>query len=385
MSIDVDLRPHAVPAATADVRAPARAGIASFPGVLPTNPYQRLLYGELERFGFHVVDDSHLSLGWLWRERRRVGFLHFHWPQSYWRHETSMPVLRPLLDAAKIALFGMRLAAARALRYRIAWTIHQVYPHEIASPRGDRLGTQILARQAHILLCHDAATRRHAAAELGKPGRSVTVVPHGSYIGVYPEGRSRDEVRRALGVDSDATLFLLFGDLREYKGLELLLEAFAAVGLEEAALVVAGSDSDGRAGAAVEAAATTDGRIRARIGYVPDDAVAELFAAADTAVIARSDGGTSGSLILALSLGRPVIAAASGVHAELTRGEDTGWTFEPRDAPSLAGALLRAASATAAQREAKGEAALRCAQRLRWPEIGERTARLFVGAREATS
>jgi hypothetical protein len=30
-------------------------------------------------------------------------------------------------------MFGLRLAAARGLGYRIVWTVHQVYPHETES------------------------------------------------------------------------------------------------------------------------------------------------------------------------------------------------------------------------------------------------------------
>src|SRR5262245_16451374 len=121
-----------------------RRGIASFPGVLKYNPYQRLLYEHLAAHGYHVVDGAELELGWLWRERRRVGVLHFHWPQSYWHHDRGRAWLRRPLSYVKVGLVAARLAAARALRYRIVWTIHQVYPHEVADPRLERAGALTL-------------------------------------------------------------------------------------------------------------------------------------------------------------------------------------------------------------------------------------------------
>src|SRR5688572_25182443 len=116
-----------------------RDGLASFPGVLPTNPYQRLLYEHLEPLGIRVVDGARFEAGWLWRCRDRVAALHFHWPQSYWRHERGPGRLRRPLSYVKLAVFAARLATARALGYRIAWTIHQVFPHEVVDRRLDRL------------------------------------------------------------------------------------------------------------------------------------------------------------------------------------------------------------------------------------------------------
>jgi beta-1,4-mannosyltransferase len=383
MSVDLDLAPRASRTGASTAPTARRGGIASYPPVLRTNPYQRLLYGELADFGFGVVDNAQFRLGWLWRARRSVGFLHFHWPQSYWRHETRVAALAPTANAAKRALFRIRLAVARRLGYQVVWTIHQVYPHERAA--GDRAGALALARAADVLICHDAATRRHALEELGQSAERIAIVAHGSYVGIYPHGRGRDETRRAHGIDADAFVFLLFGDLRGYKGLALLLQAFAAAELTDATLIVAGSDPRGTAGATLTAAAASDRRIRPLLGFVADDDVDDLFAAADAAVVARSDGGTSGSMILALSLGRPLIAARSAVHAELTAGEDVGWTFEPNDVESLARALEAAASAGIDERTSKSEGARRCAEHLCWPEIGERTARLFVEATEAHS
>jgi beta-1,4-mannosyltransferase len=125
----------------------------------------------------------------------------------------------------RLWLYGSRLLAARPLGYRIVWTIHQVYPHERGDRRLDRRGARLLARLSHHLIAHDAATAEAARAELGLSSRSIDLVPHASYVGVYPSGRSRGSVREQLGLD-DERVFLSFGTLRAYKQLDLLLEAF---------------------------------------------------------------------------------------------------------------------------------------------------------------
>lgn len=364
---------------SADLAASAgRAALASFPPVLAANPYQRLLYEQLAAHGIPLAPAERFTLGSLWRMRGLVRYLHFHWPQSYWRHEHGPALLRVPLSVAKTGLFGLRLAVARALGFRIVWTIHQVSPHEVAAERLDRLGARVLARFSHVLLAHDDATAEEARAQLGRAGERVEVVPHGPYVGVYPDGRGRGAVREELALDARTTVFLAFGDLRAYKAVEVLLEAFQTARLDDAALLVAGSDRAGR-GVEVTAAAEADPRIRPLLGFVPDSRVAELYAAADVAVVARGDGGTSGSLILALSMGVPVVAARRPAYEALTDSGRAGWLFEPGDPESLGSALVAAEEAGADERKRRGRAALKQAQSVRWTDIGSRTAQLLRG------
>ena len=351
-------------------------GVAAFP-LIEENPYQHLLYSALASFGLEVIPDAHFKIRELWRARGRIDVLHFHWPQNYYRWWRRPARHATFLSWVKLGLFAVRLMFGRALGYRIAWTIHEVYPHERAPGRVDRLGSALLARFSHVLIAHDRGTARHAAEQLGCRLERITIVPHGSYIGVYPEGRSRAAVRSELGLAAGTFVFLSFGHLRAYKEIERLLAAFSGAALPDAALVVAGLPLDGRSSAAVRDAAEADPRIIPLLEFVPDERVAELFGAADAAVLPRSDGGTSGALILALSLGLPVVAARVDDYAELTGGEGAGWLFEPGEPDSLRDTLERAATDREAAQE-KGRGALAQAEVLRWPEIAARTASLLA-------
>jgi beta-1,4-mannosyltransferase len=358
-----------------------RRAIASFPPVLKSNPYQRLLYEHLAAHGFELADGAQFELGWLWRARREAGVLHFHWPQSFWHHERGPAVLRGPLSYVKVVLVAVRLAAARALGYRVVWTIHQVYPHERSDPRLERLGARALATLSHILIAHDESTREHAVRELGPPARKTSIVPHGSYLGVYPPGRARAAVRKELDLGVDDLAFLCFGNLRAYKDVGFMLRAFGLADLRDAALIVAGSVTNDSVAADVRAAAAADTRVKPRLGFVPDDAVAELFGAADVAIVARNDGGTSGAVVLALSMGVPVVAPRRPAYAELLGADRAGWLYEPGDTASLQAALEQAAAAGPAERATRGEAAQRRAEELAWPAIAARTAALIRGER----
>jgi beta-1,4-mannosyltransferase len=342
-----------------------------------------------------VAAEPSFSLGWLRRRRRDVDVLHFHWrPDHYYasfrwtRDVGDRPPAgsQELGSWIRLASFAGRLAVARLLGYRIAWTIHEVYPPETASrPPGtisrrvDRVGSRLLARASHILLAHDEATAQRARAELGHSVQSVRVVPHGSYLGVYPAGRPRATIRAELALPDDAFVFLCFGKMRPDKSVALLVEAFRSIVDDKLALVVAGRVEDEGYRRLLEEAAAADPRIKLWLEYVPHERVRELFEASDAAVFPRSEQWTSGSLILTLSLGVPAVAAGLPPYDELLGWGRAGWLFRPGDIDSFRTTLIEAAADP--RRAAKGAAALQQAEELpAWSDIASSTAELLRNA-----
>jgi beta-1,4-mannosyltransferase len=357
-------------------RAESRDGPIACLSTAPRNPYLRLLYEALAAEGLELVEQPRLSLRWLWRSRSSVRFLHFHWPESHYRFGRGPARLRPLLSRLKLAVFASRLATARLLRYRLLWTVHQVYPHESLDRDLDRHGARLLAGACDLLVAHDRWTAEEVAAKLARRPKAIAVVPHGSYIGVYPEGRPRDDVRRGLGLPQDSFVFLCFGEVRGYKEIELLLAAFSSVSHPSARLVVAGNVKAATIGSSIRAAAETDTRIVTVRGFVAEAGVAELFHASDAAVLPRGEAGTSGSLILALSLGLPVVAANVPTVRELTGDGRAGWLFQPHD-PSSLRAALESAAADPTEARARGGRAHEIAEQLRWTDTAREVAVLL--------
>jgi beta-1,4-mannosyltransferase len=343
------------------------------------NPYLSLFYTALERQGMPRGPDARLDLAWLLRNRRDVRWLHAHWPESLYRWHRGPARLRAPLSWLKLSLFGVRLRVARLLGYRIMWTMHQVTPHETSQPQLDRFGARTLAAAADVLIAHDEHTARDAERALGRRRPKVEVVAHGSYAGIYPAGRERHAVRSELGIGTDEVFVLCFGELRADSDLNVLLDAFDRVALEKIRLVVAGNVKARSAAEALERA-SADARIVRRDGFIPFEQVAELFDAADFAVMPRGNGGTSGSLVLALSLGVPVVVADMPTYRELTRGAEAAWLFAPGDSTSLAHALTSAAGATPEERRAKAAAATAAAAELDWDETAAAVVAILVRA-----
>jgi glycosyltransferase involved in cell wall biosynthesis len=355
--------------------------VAAFPPLeAHGNPYQRLLYEHLVEHGVVLVSDVRLRLSSLARWRGEADVLHFHWPESYFLHRRGPRWVRIAASSAKLAAFWFHLRAARALGYGIVWTVHQVRPHEGVWPPLERRAVRSLARMSSGLIAHDRSTADRARAELGDAAPRIEVIPHGSYVGVYPPGRPRAVVRQELGITPGSFVFIAFGQIRRYKDTELLLEAFSGVDDRHAVLVVAGETKDPASAAAVREAAAADGRVVPVLRFVPDQQVAELFGAADAAVCARRDGGTSGSVVLALSLGVPVVAADAPGYRDVIGDDGAGWYFDPARRESLKDVLESVAADAGAAGRAR-DAASRRAGVLDWDDVAKRTASILVGAR----
>jgi glycosyltransferase involved in cell wall biosynthesis len=268
-------------------------------------------------------------------------------------------------------------------------TAHVVTPHE-RSRIQDAVYRRI-HRASPLIIAHSEHDRKRLLEEfLLEPGR-VVVIPHGEYGFFGREGDlpDRDAARRGLGLDPRDEVALFFGYIREYKGLDVLLEAWPGVvrARRRARLVVAGDPvrlAPARRGE-LEAWATRLGAIH-RFAYVPFPEVTRYFAAADVLVMPYRHVSQSGVLFLALSLGLPVVATRVGGLPEVLRDGDSALLVPADSAAALGDAVARVlGDATLRARLAAG--GRRVADAHAWPAIAERTedafARLVADARRA--
>ncbi|MEW6268545.1 MAG: glycosyltransferase, partial [Thermodesulfobacteriota bacterium] len=278
-----------------------RAAVAPFPRRLRDNPYCELLYGHLARIGVPVVSEPELSPGWLWRHRDEVGVVHLHWPEFYYREPGGG------VSPRSLAAFALGVTTAAALGYRLVWTVHNAQPHEAS--RADRLVRALLLRIATPIVHSQAALD-----ELGPAASEAAVIPHGSYVGWYPDVVSRAEARERLGIERQARVLLWFGQVRPYKALAPLLYAVHDLPHPDVRLVVAGRPVTPGAASEVGDLARFlgDTRLHLHLRHVPDDEVQLFFRACDLVVLPYRQVLTSGAAILAASFGRGLVVPRLG-------------------------------------------------------------------------
>jgi len=156
---------------------------------------------------------------------------------------------------------------------------------------------------------------------------------------------AREVTRRELGVAEDEVVLLTLSSLVPRKGLDVLLDALALFGEQDAAprpvLWIAG---DGPERAALEARATRLGleagvRFLGRREDAPD-----LLAACDVFVLPSRAEGLGVAALEAMAVGRPVVASEVGGLGQAVVDERTGLLVPPGDARALAHAVGRVTS-----------------------------------------
>jgi glycosyltransferase involved in cell wall biosynthesis len=200
---------------------------------------------------------------------------------------------------------------------------------------------------------------------------------------------ARATTRAALGVGPDTVVVAYFGLVSASKGVDTLLDAFAAaLAAREAApdlhLLLIGGEASATDSARFGADGDLVGAIRSRgldgrvtvTGALDTNAVAAHLAAADLAALPYRDGASwrRGSLLAALAAGLPVVTTtpapgydAAGALPALTDGADALLVL-PSDPAALAVALGRLAG-DAALRSRLAGGALSIAARFDWDAI----------------
>lgn len=156
-----------------------------------------------------------------------------------------------------------------------------------------------------------------------KPDSEVALHDHPLYSH-FGEAYNREKAMKELNLDPTKKTLLFFGFIREYKGLDVLIEAFN--GLDESyQLVVAGETygSFDMYQKRIDQNKNKD-RIHLYNQYISDAEVAKYFAVADVCVLPYRSATQSGITSIALHFDTPVIATDVGGLKEVVKDGETG-------------------------------------------------------------
>ena len=279
------------------------------------NPFLQMFSDKLQAAGAKV-DDFSFRRGFL----GRYDVLHLHWPDS---HLLTCSWWGAIGKHARLATL---LLVLRARGTRIAWMMHNLTPHEKNHWLSSRLFALWFPRLCtHVIaLSGNGLTTAHSLypALQDKP---AAIVPHGHYHETYPAPLSRNACRARLGLPANCLTLLFFGNIRRYKNVPALLEAFRRMPDTNLRLVIAGSPAPAVRADELTAAAATDARVQLHLKFIPDNEVPLFLGAADLVVLPFDSILNSGSVLLALSLNRPVLAPRLGALPEIQSKVGSHW------------------------------------------------------------
>ena len=332
------------------------------------NPYQRLLGDALA--GENVIVPAAEDVDVLEKDRGSGmlapgAIIHLHWlPAQGYR---SLPKALRMLA---------RLVELRRGGYKLVWTVHNLTPHDTAHPWLNELFSIAVARVVHALIVHAPSLGNVIERELLVSAGRIHSIPHGNYISEYPNVVSVRRARAAIGVPKGAVCFAFVGYMKPYKGIGELLRAFSAVKETDARLLLAGPAASARYGESIEAAAKADRRVVVDRRYIPREELQLVMNAASVLVFPFRQVFTSGSIVLAMSFGKPCIAA-DGPFTRESLGAQGNFLYDASSPHALADMLRTVVRREPEALERIGQRNYALAKQWSWEYVAHRTRAVY--------
>lgn len=238
--------------------------------------------------------------------------------------------------------------AFRWLARRYVLTVHNLLPHD-RHTRANAALYRLIYRIPHQLVVHTDRMRRELETRFGVDPQRILLQEHGLNDAVPDHGWDRARCRSALGVPANGCVLLFFGRIAPYKGLDILLDAFARL-RGDYVLLIAGEPVSNEYGIEIDRAVRENARaadIVYRRGWIEDGEIATLFRASDCLVMPYRHIDQSGLVFLALRFATPVVSFDVGSVRDYV-GSGNGVIADGSTADALADAIRSFAARRAA-------------------------------------
>lgn len=334
------------------------------------NPYQTLLAKALQNEGVEIL----FPLGYrrvlpIFRAIKThpytIDILHLHWLSPYIKGENR---LNKTIYATKL-LIDILLTKLRGVK--VVWTVHNYTSHNSQFPSLEQWTQRILLKIADRVIFHSTSALKDFSQTYQVDKFKIEVIPHGHYREVYNSPIEKFAARKSLNLPISGRIYLNLGMLRPYKGIENLLQVWQKNRklLGESTLLIAGQAADQVYREKLSTQASETEGVILHTDFIEDEHIHLFFSAADVVVLPFEKILTSGSLILAMSYAKPIIAPRTGGIVE-TLGAADWLLYEPEDNQGLLHALK---TSTQIDLSALSQLVEQECDRLDWEKIGQLT------------
>jgi glycosyltransferase involved in cell wall biosynthesis len=239
-----------------------------------------------------------------------------------------------------LELFNVLLA--RLMGLRVVITAHDVeaFKEGLSVP----LFVRWAYRAAQRVIAHSQIAKRELTQGLGIADAKVDVILHGNYVDSIQVGVTRDMARAHFGISADKRVLLFFGQIKDVKGLDVLLEGFSLARAKDASLhlLIGGRvwKTDFSKYQAIIDERGLASHCTLHIRYIDDEEVPYFHRCADLVVLPYLRIYQSGVVLLAMSYGNPVLVSDIEGMLEAVSDDDTGFVFRSLDPAHLAQRLV---------------------------------------------
>lgn len=349
-----------------------------------TNPYQELLMHELKEKGINAsIKKSFPIFSFVIQILRSddIDILHLHWADpffvvKYGKKSGRIKKYSSLfLTILKSLFFIIDVEIIKLCGIKIVWTIHDKYDHDEKHKRIQiYIYTYLCRRVDEISVTSDKSEEIVRDLFDIPASQSIFTVGHGNYIDVYTDDVDREQARSTLGIESNKFVFLYFGSIRKYKGVIDLLEAYIQINTEDSCLYIVGEVREESIQSRLETAKNKKDIILVP-DYVPENRIQFFFNACDVVVLPFRDILTSGSVMLAMGFGCPLIVPEIGSITDTV--PKTNFLYTPKD-ENLKITLERAHENS--NLSSIGEQNYQCAKEMTWEKVAQKTIKMYESA-----
>ena len=222
----------------------------------------------------------------------------------------------------------------------LVFTAHDILPHE--HTQIDYYLRYIVYKSASKIIVHTNSIKERLLEMYNIPEAKVFIVP-----AVLPISEKRDSTitreiaREFLNLSDEDHVLLFFGYIRDYKGLDWLLEAFDMIKSQhdQLKLVVAGKPHNSELHE-LYTDQINDMTYRDDVifvpEYIPDEEIDYYFLAADAVVVPYKEIYMSGVLQVAFSYSKPVLVTNVGNFKDIIQQGENGYITNKNTSEELA-------------------------------------------------
>ncbi|HEA65400.1 MAG TPA: glycosyltransferase [Desulfobacterales bacterium] len=299
--------------------------------IYESNPYQKLLLHNLKALGLDVQEGGSGVFSILRSVICNLGAdaIHLHWLTPFLIGNSKIRTI------AKSILTILQLIILQLLKIKIVWTVHNLKNHENRFTNIERFFSRIVAKRADAILAHSESAKRDIRNAFDVDDQEkIAIIPHGNYLGYYKNTLTKEESRSRLNLSPHNFTFLYFGKIRDYKGVQELIDSFIKLNKSDAKLIIAGKPNNNEISNSITYKARQNKNILLVLQLIPEDDIQLFMNAADVAVLPYRDVLTSGTLMLGMSFRKPIIAPRLGCIPDVLKNGGC-FFYDPEDADGL--------------------------------------------------
>jgi len=223
------------------------------------------------------------------------------------------------------------LPIAKLRGKKIIITIHNVKPHEKSFIKNFLNKSVINLADEYIV--HSEDNKRLFLQET-KTNKKINVIPHG-IIEIKKSKESSSRLRKKYGFSDKDKILLFFGNIRDYKGLDILLKSLNKIKLQNIKIIIAGKpwESFDEYNNLITKY-NLNNKVKLFLEFNSNKRVAELFKLSDLIVFPYKEfEASSGAGAVALNFEKPIVVTKVGGLPEIVK--DKNVIAKPNDIEDL--------------------------------------------------